>query len=119
MVEVLGPDKDKVMITLWLAKDAGMLPVKYTYFGRNGNLLERMEVLEVAQNDGFWYPKKAKRTQCFRWVEQKSVTHEITVTKCIANPTYGPDEFKAEIAPGTIVYDDRVKENYLMGSPDK
>ena len=117
VLERLHPKMPLVVHTVWFAEDAGMLPMKFVWVDNNGELLEMTEVLEVAQSDGFWYPKHARRTQNYR-VEQKSVSHEITVTMCLRNPTYGSDEFKVEIAPGTIVYDDRIKEGYLVGSPD-
>lgn len=117
VLERLHPKIPMVVQTVWFAEDAGMLPMKFVWVDNNGDLLEMTEVLEVAQSDGFWYPKHARRTQNYR-IEQKSVSHEITVTRCLRNPTYGSDEFKVEIEPGTIVYDDRIKEGYLVGSPD-
>jgi len=117
VVDLLNLPKSKIIQTVWFAKDAGMLPMKYIWYDEKGGFLEKMEVLEVADSNGVWYPKKGRRTQNYR-TQYKSITHEINVTKFVANPAFDENDFKVTISPETIVHDSRIKESYLVGSPD-
>ncbi len=102
-------------VELWVAPDKGMLPIlfkRYDYW--LGDLILKLEVLEIAQSKGLWYPKKAKiSVNLARGVKQ--YVYETVVDKFVLNPEIDPNIFKLEFPPGTTVVDDRIKESYEVG----
>lgn len=102
-------------VELWIASDKGMLPIlfkRYDYW--TGDLMLKLEVLEIAQNKGLWYPKKAKLSiNQARGV--KKLVYETVVDKFVLNPEIDPNIFKLEFPLGTTVIDLRIKETYQIG----
>jgi len=102
-------------VELWVAPDKGMLPIlfkRYDYW--TGDLMLKIEVLEIAQSKGLWYPKKAKLSfNQARGV--KKFVIETVVDKFVLNPEIDPNIFKLEFPPGTRVVDVRIKESYEVG----
>ena len=101
-------------VELWVASDKGMLPILFKRFDWLGDLILKNEVIEIAQNKGLWYPKKAKRSINLARGVKKYVI-ETVVDKFVLNPEIDPNIFKLEFPPGTRVVDDRIKESYEVG----
>ncbi len=101
-------------VELWVASDKGMLPMLFKRFDSVGNVVVKVEVLEIAQSKGLWYPKKAKRSINLGRGAQVFI-YETVVDKFVLNPEVDPNIFKLEFPTGTRVVDMRIKESYQIG----
>jgi hypothetical protein len=99
---------------LWIASDKGMLPILFKRFDSVGNVIVKIEIFEIAQSKGLWYPNKAKRSINLGRGAQV-LKYETVVDKFVLNPEIDPNIFKLEFPPGTRVVDDRIKESYEVG----
>jgi len=99
---------------LWVAPDKGMLPMIFKRFNWSGDLILKLEVFEVGQSKGLWYPKKAKMSINLGRGAQVLI-YEIVVDKFVLNPEVDPNIFKMKFSVGTTVLDYRIKESYEVG----
>jgi hypothetical protein len=97
---------------LWVAVDKGMLPIRYSKFDLQGNVTELIEALEVADSNGFWYPKRAQKGVKSGGIEIKC---EMVVNKFVLYPVVDPNIFKLDFPMGTTVLDTGIKERYKIG----
>lgn len=98
---------------LWVASDKGMLPILFKRFDSVAVDI-KIEVLEIAESKGLWYPKKAKRSINLGRGAQV-LKYETIVDKFVFDPEIDPNIFKLEFPSGTRVDDDRIKESYKVG----
>jgi len=103
--------KEEIVFEIWFAKDKGMLPILYHNPGPDS---ERYEILEVAQENGTWYPKKARQsfTNNDAYFE-----FQLDINKFVLDPTTDASTFSLDFPSGTEVYDERIRESYEVGVP--
>jgi hypothetical protein len=99
---------------VWVAHECGMLPLKYQY-NFNGRI-NGIEVEQVAESNGIWYPVKA-----YRILDKEHIgyiKYELTVHSFVPNVKTDDNTFRFDFANGTWV-DDQVKGiDYVVGDKD-
>lgn len=121
VVELFLEDDNMLHRIIWVAHEKNMLPMKYQRFERETEDTEYahtdIEVLEIAfaktDNGGLWYPKKARRIDCFP--RHYTISYEIVVSEFVPNVTCDPNIFKIAFPNGTRVMDTRINESYVVG----
>jgi hypothetical protein len=100
---------------VWVAHECGMLPLKYED-NINGRI-NGIEVEQVAESNGIWYPVKAYRVQDVESLGY--IKYEFTVHKFVPNVKVNDNTFRFDFPNGTDVVD-RVKGiEYVAGVEDK
>lgn len=97
---------------VWVAPAKGMLAIRYLWFLPNGNMYINLEVLEVDEVKGFWFPKKAHMTSDMGTF---NYTQEFKINSFVLNPVTDSNTFKLEFPDGTGVWDERTKSSYTVG----
>jgi hypothetical protein len=114
VIEVANKDgiiADKI----WVAHECGMLPLKYQH---NINYrINGIEVEQVAESNGIWYPVKAYRIQdieSFGYIK-----YELTVHSFVPNVEVDGNTFRLDFANGTWVDDQVLGAEYVVGVEGK
>jgi hypothetical protein len=114
VIEVANKDgiiADKI----WVAHECGMLPLKYE---RNVNgRINGIEVEQVAESNGIWYPVKAYRIQDTERTGR--VKYELIVHKFVPNVKVDDETFRFDFPNGTMVDDQVLGIDYVVGAEDK
>jgi len=106
------PDGKIFTAEVWLAVDKGMLPVKFVA-DLDGVVEQTLDVHEIIELDGYFYPKKARTKQTRRRKDAASIK-EYTLINFKRNPVHDCEIFDMKLAPGTRVSDKRINEEYTI-----
>jgi hypothetical protein len=106
---------DILLDKIWVAHECGMLPLKYE---RNVNdRINGIEVEQVAESNGIWYPVKAYRVQDTERTGR--VKYELIVHSFVPNVKVDDNTFRFDFPNGTRVDDKVLGVNYVAGVEDK
>jgi hypothetical protein len=106
---------DILLDKVWVAHECGMLPLKYQH-NLNGRL-NGIEVEQVAESNGIWYPVKAYRVQDTERTGR--VKYELIVHSFVPNVKVDDSTFRFDFPNGTRV-SDKVKDiYYVVGDENK
>jgi hypothetical protein len=96
---------------IWVAHECGMLPLKYE---RNINgRINGIEVEQVAESNGIWYPIKAYRVQD---VERLGyIKYELKVHSFMPKVKTDDNTFRFNFPNGTRVHDQVLGTDYVAG----
>jgi hypothetical protein len=100
---------------LWVAHECGMLPLKYEQ--HNFDKINGIEVEQVAESNGIWYPVKAYRVQDRKRTGR--VKYELIVHSFVPNVKTDDNTFRFNFPNGTRVYDQVLGTDYVVGVEDK
>ena len=106
------PDGKIFTAEVWLAVDKGMLPVKFVA-DLDGVVEQTLDVHEIIELDGYFYPKKARTKQTRRRKDAASIK-EYTLINFKRDPLHDCEIFDMKLAPGTRVFDKRINEEYTI-----
>lgn len=102
---------DILLDKLWVAHECGMLPLKYQEY-INGRL-NGIEVEQVAESNGIWYPVKAYRIQDTEPLGY--IKYELTVHSFVPNVKTDDNTFRLDFSNGTRVHDKELGVDYVAG----
>jgi hypothetical protein len=100
-----------ILNKLWVAHECGMLPLKYDH-----NIIG-IEVEQVAESNGIWYPVKAYRIQDTERTGR--VKYELTVHKFVPNVKVDDSTFRFDFPNGTRVFDEVLGIVYVVEGEGK
>ena len=106
---------DILLDKIWVAHECGMLPLKYEC-NVNGRI-NGMEVEQVAESNGIWYPVKAYRVHDIERTGR--VKYEIIVHKFVPNVKVDDNTFRFDFPNGTMVSDEVKDIHYVVGDENK
>lgn len=106
---------DILLDKLWVAHECGMLPLKYQEY-INGRL-NGIEVEQVAESNGIWYPVKAYRIQDIEPLGY--IKYELTVHSFVPNVKVDDNTFRLDFPKGTDVFDQVKGIEYIEGDKDR
>ena len=102
---------DMLIDKLWVAHECGMLPLKYEQ--HNFDNINGIEVEQVAESNGIWYPVKA-----YRVVDNEPigrVKFELIVHSFVPNVKVDDNTFRLDFSNGTRVDDQVLGADYVVG----
>jgi hypothetical protein len=106
---------DMLIDKLWVAHECGMLPLKYEQ--HNFKNINGIEVEQVAESNGIWYPVKS-----YRVVDKEPigrVKFELIVHSFVPNVNVDDNTFRFDFPNGTRVVDEVKDIYYVVGDEDK
>ena len=104
---------DILVYKIWVAHECGMLPMKYQSYVNRNELFDEIEVEQVAESNGIWYPIKAYRSSDTERFGKKK--YELTVHSFVPNVKVDGNTFRLDFSNGTRVDDQVLGADYVVG----